>query len=58
MPLPLPESVPNVAGILFSLWKGGYEVTLEPYSEEVKEQYYGYLGGYFQAQSRDEVDSD
>ena len=56
--LPLPNGVPNRPEILFCLWKSGYSISVEPYPEEVQEQFHAYVGGYLVNQDRDEELSD
>ena len=56
--LPLPDGVPNRPDILLCLWKSGYTILVEPYPEEVQDQFHAYVGGYLVNQDRDEGLSD
>ena len=58
VPLPLASGVPNRSNILFSLWLAGYQLDVDSYPEDVREEYFGYIGGYLGRQSRDELDSE
>ena len=58
IPLPLPEGIPNQAEVMFSLWRAGFNITAEPYSEAVQSRFYDYVGGYLRDQHRDEGLSD
>ena len=44
VPMPLADGVPNRAAILFSLWRAGYRIDLDPYPEEVREEFFGMTG--------------
>ena len=54
VPMPLAGGVPHRANILFSLWRAGYEVPIEPYPEEVQDCFHGYVGEFLRVAARDE----
>ena len=58
VPMPLSAGIPNRARILFSFWKAGYEVPIEPYPEEVQSQFHSYVGEYLRRRALDEDSSD
>ena len=42
--MPLADGVPNRAAILFSFWRAGLGVDIDPYPEEVKEEFFAMVG--------------
>ena len=58
VPFPLEPGVPNRAGILYSLWRAGYQVDADQYPEDVQYEYFQYIGSFLRRQAVDGADSD
>ena len=46
VPLPLASGVPFRSKILFSLWRAGYSIDMEPYPATVQEEFHSMVGAY------------
>ena len=46
VPMPLSQGIPNRGHILFSLWRGGYKIDAEDYSEKIRSRFHSLVGHY------------